>query len=73
MAGSRLLLIGGVSFAVVLLGWLIYAFTHAPPYTVDPADLRVYNNGGLIIRHVSPPYDAQFAVRTRRGAAARHA
>ena len=26
--------------------------------TVDPADLKVYNNGGLIIRHVSPPYSA---------------
>ena len=57
---SRLLLIGGVSFAVALAGWLIYAFTHAAPYTVDPADLQVYDNGGLIIRHVSPPYDARF-------------
>jgi alpha-1,2-mannosyltransferase len=56
---SRLLLIGGVSFAVVLAGWLIYAFTHATPYTVDPADLQVYDSGGLIIRHVSPPYDAR--------------
>ena len=37
-----------------------YAFTHAAPYTVDPADLQVYNNGGLIIRHVSPPYDARY-------------
>jgi alpha-1,2-mannosyltransferase len=57
---SRLLLIGGVSFAVVLAGWLTYAFTHATPYTADPADLQVYNSGGLIIRHVSPPYDARF-------------
>ena len=57
---SRLLLIGGVSFAVVLAAWLTYAFTHATPYTVDPADLQVYNSGGLIIRHVSPPYDARF-------------
>jgi alpha-1,2-mannosyltransferase len=56
---SRLLLIGGVSFAVVLAGWLAYAFTHAAPYTVDPADLQVYNSGGLIIRHVRPPYDAR--------------
>ena len=57
---SRLLLIGGVSFAVVLAGWLAYAFTHAAPYTADPADLQVYNNGGLIIRHVRPPYDARY-------------
>ena len=60
MAGSHLLLIGGVSFAAVLLGWVIYTFTHTAIYTIDPADLRVYNNGGLIIRHVSPPYDAHF-------------
>jgi alpha-1,2-mannosyltransferase len=58
--GSRLLLIGGASFAVVLLGWLIYALTHAVPYTVDPADLKVYDSGGLIVRHVSPPYSARF-------------
>jgi alpha-1,2-mannosyltransferase len=57
---SRLLLIGGACFAVALAGWLIYAFTHAAPYTADPADLQVYDNGGLIIRHVSPPYDARF-------------
>ena len=57
---SRLLLIGGVSFAVVLAGWLAYAFTHAAPYTADPADLQVYNSGGLIIRHVRPPYDARY-------------
>jgi alpha-1,2-mannosyltransferase len=57
---SRLLLIGGVSFAVVLAGWLAYAFTHPAPYTVDPADLQVYNNGGFIIRHVRPPYDARY-------------
>jgi alpha-1,2-mannosyltransferase len=59
-AGSRLLLIGGASFAVVLLGWLVYAFTHAAAYTIDPADLKVYNDGGLIVRQVSPPYDAHF-------------
>jgi alpha-1,2-mannosyltransferase len=57
---SRLLLIGGVSFAIALAGWLIYAFTHAVPFTVDPANLQVYDNGGLIIRHVSPPYEARF-------------
>src|ERR1700733_2806035 len=56
---SRLLLIGGVCFAVALAGWLIYAFTHTAPYTGDPADLQVYDNGGLIIRHVSPPYEAR--------------
>jgi alpha-1,2-mannosyltransferase len=46
-----------VAFAVVVAGWLGYAFTHPATYTIDPADLRVYNNGGLILRHVSPPYE----------------
>lgn len=54
---SRLLLIGAVSFAVVLAAWLGYAFTHPTTYTLDPVDLRVYNDGGLILRHVSPPYE----------------
>src|SRR6185437_3805972 len=58
--GSRLLLIGAASFTVVLLGWLIYALAHPAAYTVDPADLKVYDSGGLIIRHVSPPYDPRF-------------
>lgn len=44
----------------MLLGWLIYALTPMATYTVDPADLKVYNNGGLIIRHVSPSYSARF-------------
>jgi len=60
VAGSRLLLIGGAAFAVVLAGWLGYALTHPAWYTVDPADLHVYNSGGLIVRHVSPPYNPSF-------------
>jgi Glycosyltransferase family 87 len=56
-AGSRLLLAGGTAFAVVLAGWLSYACPHPAAYTIDPADLGVYNTGGLIVRHVSPPYD----------------
>lgn len=60
LAGARLLLIGAAAFAVVLAGWCLYAFTHSVPSTLDPADLQVYKNGGLIIRHVSPPYDPTF-------------
>ena len=53
-------LIGGAAFVLVLVGWLIYACTHPTSYTVDPADLQVYDSGGLIIRDVSPPFDAHF-------------
>ena len=56
----RILLIGGAAFVLALAGWLLYACTHATSYTVDPADLQVYNSGGLIIRDVSPPFDARF-------------
>ena len=56
-AGSRLLLIGAVAFGAVLTGWLVYACTRTAFATIDPADLQVYKNGGLIIRHVSPTYD----------------
>ena len=57
-AGSRLLLVGAVTFAACLAGWLVYACTHHPWDTIDPVDLQVYDSGGLIIRHVRPTYDA---------------
>jgi alpha-1,2-mannosyltransferase len=60
LAGARLLVIGTAAFAVVLAGWCVYAFTHSVPSTLDPADLQVYKNGGLIIRHVGPTYDPRF-------------
>jgi hypothetical protein len=44
MAGSRLPFIGGLSSAVELIAWLIYAMPYMATYTVDPADLRGYNN-----------------------------
>ena len=59
-AGSRLLLTGASAFAAVLAGWLAYTCTHGSFATVDPADLQVYKNGGLIIRHVAPTYDPSF-------------
>jgi len=60
LAGSRLLLAAVLTFAAVLAGWLVYAWAHPAAATIDPVDLQVYRNGGLIIRHVSPPYDKAF-------------
>jgi alpha-1,2-mannosyltransferase len=54
---SPLLPVGVAAFAIAALGWLIFAFSRAATATIDPADLQVYINGGLIVRHVSPPYD----------------
>jgi alpha-1,2-mannosyltransferase len=54
---SRNLLVAGAGVFVLALGaWLIYAFTHSAIYTQDPVDLRVYFQGGWIVRH-KPPYN----------------
>ncbi len=61
VASTRLLVVGAVAFALVLGGWLIYSLTRAEAFTLYPVDLRVYRDGGLIVRQISPPYDASLA------------
>jgi alpha-1,2-mannosyltransferase len=56
---SRLLVVGVVAFVVVLGAWLGYAFSRPLTTTLYPSDLRVYLDGGLIVRHSSPPYDGK--------------
>ena len=51
------MLVGVAAFVIILGGWLLYAFTHPESTTLYPVDLGVYRNGGLIVRHVSPPYN----------------
>ena len=58
-ARTRLLIIGAAAFVIVLAGWLVYSFAHPGWYTLYPADLEIYRDGGLIVRHVSPPYDGR--------------
>ena len=58
---TRLLVVGAVAFAIVLGGWLIYSFNRAEWFTLYPVDLRVYRDGGLIVRQISPPYDSRLA------------
>jgi alpha-1,2-mannosyltransferase len=53
---SRLLIVGAVVFAVALASYLLYALTHPTDYTLYPVDLRVYRDGGLIVRQVAPTY-----------------
>ena len=55
----HVLIAGAVAFVVVLAGWLIYSYTRPGWYTFYPADLVIYRDGGLIIRHVSPPYNGK--------------
>ena len=38
-----------------------YALTHPAKLWIDPVDLRVYTDGGLIVRHVTPLYHAHLS------------
>ena len=58
---TRILIAGAVAFVLVLAGWVIYAEIHPLGYTLYPVDLRVYRDGGLIVRQISPPYDGRLA------------
>ena len=58
---TRFLVAGIVAFAAVLGFWVWYAHRHPLGYTLFPVDLGVYRDGGLIVRHISPPYDAKLA------------
>lgn len=59
--GTRLLVAGAAAFAVVLAAWIAYESRRAPDWTLYPVDFDVYRDGGLIIRHISPPYDPRAA------------
>jgi glycosyl transferase family 87 len=61
LPGMRVLIVGIAVFALVLAGWLVYALGHPASYTLYPVDLDVYRDGGLIVRHISPPYDGKLA------------
>jgi alpha-1,2-mannosyltransferase len=56
-ARTRLLVIGAAAFLIVLAGWLVFSYTRPGWYTLYPTDLGIYTDGGLIVRHVGPPYD----------------
>ena len=58
---TRILIAGAVAFVAVLALWVIYAERHPVGYTLYPVDLGVYRDGGLIVRHISPPYDGRLA------------
>ena len=55
--GSRLVKAGAIAFAAVVVSWVIYAVLSGKNGAMDPVDLTVYRDGGLIVRHVRPYYD----------------
>ena len=55
--GSRLLKAGAIAFLAVVVSWVIYAVISGRDGALDPVDLTVYRDGGLIVRHIRPYYD----------------
>ncbi len=55
--GTRLLRAGIIACAVILVSWLVYAVLSGTDGALDPVDLTVYQDGGLIVRHIRPYYD----------------
>jgi alpha-1,2-mannosyltransferase len=56
-----LLPFGSAAFAAAVALYVWYALTHPSSYWMEPVDLRVYTDGGLIIRHLRPLYHPQLA------------
>ncbi len=57
--GTPFLAVGALAFGGILALWAVYEAIRPLGYTLFPVDLQVYRNGGLIVRHISPPYDAR--------------
>jgi alpha-1,2-mannosyltransferase len=55
--GTRLLRAGAIAFSLVIVSWIIYAVLSGKDGALDPVDLTVYRDGGLIVRHIRPFYD----------------
>ncbi len=59
--GGWLLALGAAAFAVAVAGYVAFALTHPSNQWMRPVDLRVYTDGGLIVRHVRPLYHPRLA------------
>jgi len=60
--GTRLVKAGAIAFSAVVLSWVIYAVASGKNGALDPVDLTVYKDGGLIVRHFRPFYDPHAAL-----------
>jgi alpha-1,2-mannosyltransferase len=56
--GGWLLAVGGAAFAVAVGGYVTFILINRTSVWMQPVDLRVYRDGGLIVRHVRPLYRA---------------
>jgi alpha-1,2-mannosyltransferase len=59
--GTRLVKAGAIAFLAVVASWVIFAVVSGKSGAMDPVDLTVYRDGGLIVRHIRPYYDPHAA------------
>jgi len=55
--GTRLVKAGVIAFVAVVVSWVVYDVVSGKAGALNPVDLTVYRDGGLIVRHVRPYYD----------------
>ena len=48
---------GAIAFGAILVSWVIFDVLRGKAGALNPVDLTVYRDGGLIVRHVQPYYD----------------
>ncbi|MBO0804818.1 MAG: DUF2029 domain-containing protein [Nocardiopsaceae bacterium] len=56
-ARTRLLVAGAITFAVAIVGWIVFDALTGKDGGTNAVDLTVYRDGGLIVRHVLPFYN----------------
>jgi alpha-1,2-mannosyltransferase len=55
--GTRLVWAGAVAFFLIILSWVVYAAVSGKNGALQEVDLKVYWDGGLIVRHITPYYN----------------
>src|SRR5580700_2746447 len=58
--GTRLLWAGAVAFFLIIVSWVVYAAVSGKNGALQEVDLKVYWDGGLIVRHVTPYYNSHY-------------
>ena len=58
--GTRLVWAGAIAFFLVIASWVVYAALSGKNGALQEVDLKVYWDGGLIVRHVRPYYDPRY-------------
>jgi len=58
--GTRLVWAGAVAFFLIVVSWLVYAAVSGKNGALQEVDLKVYWDGGLIVRHVTPYYNPHY-------------